>query len=491
MNDAAIEAVDVLIVGAGLSGIAAAVHLQRARPHDRVAIIEARAALGGTWDLFRYPGVRSDSDMYTLSYSFRPWAGASAIGQGDEILQYLRDTAREFGIDQRIRHGLRLQRAEWDSQQARWTVTLAREGGDATTMHARFLMMCTGYYDYARPHRPQFEGEEDFAGRFVHPQDWPEGLDVRGQRIAVIGSGATAISLVPALAQQAARVTIVQRSPGYVAPWGSRDWSVNVLRTIAPRAWANAYARGKYVLRDQAFFQVGRRAPWLGKRVLRALARWHVGPDFDLATHFTPSYKPWEQRLCLAPDGDLFRALREGRIEMRTDRIERIEAGGIRLRSGELLPADIIVTATGLRMELMSGVELRVDGREVRLGETIGYKGCMYSGVPNLVSTFGYSNASWTLKAELICAYACRLLTQLERSGARWCVPDAAGVAATGEGPLNLDAGYVRRARGRLPKQGASLPWRNLHNYLLDRWLYKHARIDDGALRFHRAETAD
>ena len=484
MEDAGIETVDVLIVGAGLSGIAAAVHLQRARPEDRVAIIEARDALGGTWDLFRYPGVRSDSDMYTLSYSFRPWTGDKAIGQGAEILQYLRDTAREFGIDQRIRHGHRLVKAEWDSEQACWTCTMAREAQPPLAMRGRFVMMCTGYYDYDKPHRPHFEGEEGFAGRLVHPQHWPAGLDVRGKRVAVIGSGATAISLVPALANDAAQVTIVQRSPSYVAPWASRDGTINLLRKLMPARAAHAFARGKYVLRDQVFFQVARRAPWLGKRVLRALARWHVGRGYDLDAHFTPRYGPWEQRLCLAPDGDLFDCLRDGRLGMRTGEIERIEATGIRLSTGELLPADIIVTATGLRMELMQGIELVVDGKPVQPGETLGYKGCMYSGVPNLVSTFGYSNASWTLKAELICEFACRLLAQLERSGARRCTPDATGVVATREGPLNLDAGYVRRASEKLPKQGTHRPWRNLHNYLLDRWLYRRARIDDGVLRF-------
>jgi cation diffusion facilitator CzcD-associated flavoprotein CzcO len=482
----AIEAVDALIVGAGLSGIAAAVHLQRARPRDRVAIIEARSVLGGTWDLFRYPGVRSDSDMYTLSYGFRPWQGERAIGQGPEILQYLRDTAREFGVDERIRYGHRLLRADWNSEDAAWTVTLAREGLPPLAMRARFLFMCTGYYDYAQPHCPRFEGEESFAGTIVHPQCWPEGLDIRGKRIAVIGSGATAVSLVPALAIEAAQVTIVQRSPSYVVPWASRDPSIQWLRRLLPAALVHRLARAKYVARDLTFFHIGRRAPWLGKRILRAMARWHVGRGFDLATHFTPRYRPWEQRLCLAPDGDLFDCLRTGRVEMRTGEIAGFEAEGLRLRSGELLPADIIVTATGLRMELMTGVELRVDGEAVRLGETLGYRGCMYSGVPNLVSTFGYSNASWTLKAELICEYACRVLAHLERSGARYCVPDASGVAATGEGPLNLDAGYVQRARERLPKQGERQPWRNLHNYLLDRWLYRRGRVDDGALRFHR-----
>ena len=485
MQDAAVEAVDVLIVGAGLSGIAAAVHLQRARPRDRVAIVEARPAIGGTWDLFRYPGVRSDSDMYTLSYSFRPWAGAQAIGQGAEILEYLRETAREFGIAERVRHGLRLVQAHWRSDEACWTVALAREGQAPLAMKARFILMCTGYYHYDQPHRPHFQGEEDFAGTIVHPQHWPGELDLRGKRIAVIGSGATAVSLVPALAKEAAQVTVVQRSPGYVAPWASRDRSVNLLRRVLPARVAHRLARGKYILRDQAFFQLARRAPWLGKAVLRAMARWHAGRGVDLDAHFTPRYGPWEQRLCLAPDGDLFDCLRSGRVDMRTGEITRFEAQGLRLASGELLPADIIVTATGLRMELMPGVALTVDGKAVRLGETIGYKGCMYSGVPNLVSTFGYSNASWTLKAELICEYAGRVLDELERSGARYCVPEAEGVATTGEGPLNLDAGYVRRAAERLPRQGARRPWRNQHNYLLDRWLYRRARIADGALRFH------
>jgi cation diffusion facilitator CzcD-associated flavoprotein CzcO len=484
MADAAIEEVDVLVVGAGLSGIAAAVHLQRARPRDRVAVVEARAALGGTWDLFRYPGVRSDSDMYTLAYSFRPWRGERLIGQGAEILDYLREAARESGVDERIRYGHRLQAAHWSSNEACWLLSIAREGQSALAMRARFLLMCTGYYDYEHPHRPRFAGEDSFAGTIVHPQAWPESLEVLGRRVAVIGSGATAISLVPALARDGAEVTIVQRSPSYVAPWGSRDRAVNLLRHLLPGRLVDWLARGKYLLRDQLFFQLARRVPAFGKRLLRALARWHVGRGYDLDAHFSPRYAPWQQRLCLAPDGDLFACLRSGDVEMRTDVIAGFERQGIRLGSGELLPADIIVTATGLHVELMSGIDLRVDGASVRLGDTFGYKGCMYSGVPNLVATFGYSNASWTLKAELICEFACRLLDELERRGARWCVPEAEGVAATGEGPLNLDAGYVRRARERLPKQGTRQPWRNLHNYLLDRWLYRHGSLDDGALRF-------
>jgi len=484
MDRTGVESVDVLVVGAGLSGIAAAVHLQRARPQATVAMVEARQALGGTWDLFRYPGVRSDSDMYTLAYSFRPWQGENAIAQGAEILQYLRDTAREFGIDRRIRYGHRLLRAEWSSDEALWTVTLAREGQGHLVMRARFLLMCTGYYDYANPHRPNFEGKGAFEGAWVHPQHWPAGLDTRGKRIVVIGSGATAISLVPALAREAAQVTIVQRSPGYIAPWASRDGTINFLRRILPPRAVDAIARGKYVLRDQGFFHLARRSPWLGKKLLRAMARWHVGREFDLDTHFSPRYNPWEQRLCLAPDGDIYDCLRSGRVAMRTGAIARVENDGLRMESGELLAADVIVTATGLRMELMPGVELRVDGQPVRLEETFGYMGCMYSGVPNLVSTFGYSNASWTLKAELICEYACRLLAQLDDARARYCLPVAEGVVATGAGPLNLDAGYVLRARERMPRQGADLPWRNLHNYLRDRRLYRRGRIDGGALHF-------
>ena len=484
MDRTGIESVDVLVVGAGLSGIAAAVHLQRARPGETVAIVEARQALGGTWDLFRYPGVRSDSDMYTLAYSFRPWTGENAIAQGAQILQYLRDTAREFGIEKRIRFGHRLLRADWSSEEARWTVTLAREGQAHLVLHARFLFMCTGYYDYDNPHRPHFEGKGAFEGEWVHPQHWPAGLDSRGKRVVVIGSGATAISLVPALSTEAAQVTIVQRSPSYIAPWSSRDGLVNLLRRILPASLVDRFARAKYVLRDQGFFHLARRAPWFGKKLLRAMARRHVGRDFDLDAHFSPRYGPWEQRLCLAPDGDLYQALRSGRVDMRTGEIERIDNGGVLLKSGELLPADIIVTATGLRMELMEGIDLRVDGKPVRPQETFGYKGCMYSGVPNLVSSFGYSNASWTLKAELICEYVCRLLAQLEDTGTRYCMPVAEGVVATGEAPLNLDAGYVRRARERLPKQGTQAPWRNLHNYLLDRRLYRRGRIDDGVLRF-------
>lgn len=459
-------------------------------PGKSVAIIEGRDALGGTWDLFRYPGVRSDSDIFTLGYSFKPWKGRRSIVGGPAILDYLRETAREHGIARRIRFGHRLTRAAWDSDSGAWTVEISRNHGQPPqTLRCKFLFMCTGYYSYAQAHRPDFAGEAEFEGRIVHPQFWPADLDFRGKRVVVVGSGATAVTLVPAMAGAAAGVTMLQRSPTWMVSRASRDWLSNALRAVLPARLGYRIARGKFIARDMFFYQLATRLPRLAGGLLLCLLRWDLGPRANIARDFTPRYPPWDQRLCLVPDGDLFDCLKEGSACIETGVIERITATGIRLQSGKELPADIIVTATGLEMELMGGVELVVDGAPVRLSETMAYKGCMYSDIPNLASCFGYSNASWTLKAELICNFVCRVIGELDATGARYCVPRAVGVS-TGPGSLlNLKSGYVSRALARLPKQGGSAPWKSLHNYFLDSWLLRFGRLDDGALQFIRQDA--
>ena len=418
----ATESCDVLIVGAGLSGIAAAYYLAERCPQKSWIIVEARDAIGGTWDLFRYPGVRSDSDMYTLGYRFRPWRGDKAIADGPSILQYIKDTAREFGIDEQIRFGHRVKRVTWSSTAAEWTARIER-GDAAETLEVRckFLFMCTGYYRYDQGYTPQWEGTEDFEGVIIHPQDWREDLDCAGKRIVVIGSGATAVTLAPALAERAAQVTMLQRSPTYVVSAPSQDQTALWLHGHLPTRLAAWLARWRLILRGQYFFQLARNKPAETREAILEGARAALGPQYDVERHFGPQYNPWDQRLCLIPDGDLFKMIAAGKVSIVTDRIARFVSDGLRLESGEQLQADIIVTATGLRMKIMHGVDIVVDGECINLGDTYSYKGMMYSGVPNLASAFGYTNASWTLKAELICEYVCRLLNYMERRGYAQC----------------------------------------------------------------------
>jgi cation diffusion facilitator CzcD-associated flavoprotein CzcO len=480
-----IEHLDVLVVGAGISGIAAGYHLQTQCPAKSFAIVESRSTIGGTWDLFRYPGARSDSDIFTLGYSFKPWTGRESIAGAPAIMRYLSEAAHEQGIDKKIRFGQRLTRAAWDSASARWTVELDRgEGLALITLTCNFLFMCTGYFSYSNAYRPRFPGEEDFQGRIVHPQFWPADLDYRDKRVVVIGSGATAVTLIPALAGEAGHVTMLQRSPTYIFSRPGSDWIANGLRKLLPATLAHRAVRFKFIVRDMLYYNVATRLPWLTKKFLLGLVNRKLKGGHDVAKDFTPRYPPWDQRLCLVPDGDLFDCINRGRCSIETGEIDRITAGGIQLKSGKQLPADLIIAATGLQMELMSGVELSVDGVSIALGETFGYKGCMYSGVPNLASSFGYANASWTLKAELICAYVCRLLTHMEHAGQAYCVPLATGIKPTDRGPLNLNSGYVRRALASMPKQGRASPWKTHHNYALDLWSLRYGRLDDGAMRF-------
>ncbi|PKP90361.1 MAG: FAD-containing monooxygenase EthA [Alphaproteobacteria bacterium HGW-Alphaproteobacteria-16] len=474
------EHFDVVVVGAGISGIGAGYFLQRDCPDRSYVILEGRERIGGTWDLFRYPGIRSDSDMYTLGYSFKPWTEAKAIADGPSILRYLDETAREHGIDRHIRHQHRVVAADWSTPDARWTVTVERgPEKERAEFTCAFLFMCSGYYNYAAGYLPQFEGRERFRGDVVHPQHWPQDLDYAGKRVVVIGSGATAVTLVPEMAKTAAHVTMLQRSPTYIVARPSEDGIANWLRAKLPATLAYRLTRLKNVGMQQFFYRLARRKPAATKQRLLQMVRDELGPDYDVATHFTPSYNPWDQRICLVPDADLFAAIRDGHASVVTDHITAFEEDGIRLKSGDLLPADVIVTATGLDMQLMGGVPFTVDGVRADPSKSLGYKGMMYSDIPNLASSFGYTNASWTLKADLTCAYVCRLLNTMKKRGMRQVTPRIADDVQP-EPFLNFTSGYVQRGIDRFPKQGNRRPWRVHQNYALDLMTLKYGGVDEG-----------
>ncbi|MEU5528921.1 NAD(P)/FAD-dependent oxidoreductase [Micromonospora chersina] len=481
--------VDVLIVGAGLSGVGAAVHLQLQSPGKTYAVLEARGAVGGTWDLFRYPGIRSDSDMFTLGYSFKPWTNPKAIADGDAIRSYVRETAREYGVQEHIRFHHRVLHAEWDSATARWTVHAHRDDtGEEVVLTCGFLFTNSGYYRYDEGYTPEFPGIDRYAGRLVHPQHWPEDLDYAGKRVVVIGSGATAVTLVPAMAERAGHVTMLQRSPTYVIALPSRDPLADAARRWLPAKAAYAVTRWKNVALGVANFQLSRRAPGVVKKFLRRAAKGKLPVGYDLDRHFSPRYNPWDQRLCVVPDGDLFAALRAGTASVVTDTIDTFTERGIRLGSGEELPADVVVTATGLNLLALGGMTLAVDDAEVDLASTVAYKGMMLSGVPNFAMTIGYTNASWTLKADLVATYVCRLLRHLDDTGQQIVTPLAPDT--TDLVPIiDLQSGYVLRAVDRLPKQGPAAPWRLHQNYPRDVLLMRHGRLTDSGVRFSRAGT--
>ncbi len=486
MAEASPEHLDVLIVGAGLSGIGAAWHLQDRSPSRSYAIFEAREDLGGTWDLFRYPGIRSDSDMHTLGYRFKPWTAEKSITDGPSILEYVRETARENGIEGRIRYGHRVVAAGWSSEQARWTVEAERGDGERVRVTCDFLWACSGYYRYDEGFRPRFEGEERFAGPVVHPQHWPEDLDYAGKRVVVIGSGATAVTLVPAMARDAAHVTMLQRSPTYIASLPAVDRIAAALRRRLPERAAYAAVRWKNVLIQTLFYQLSRRRPQLVKRLIRKGVQRSLPPGFDVDRHFRPRYDPWDQRMCLVPDGDLFRALSNGSASVVTDTVASFTERGIELASGEELEADVIVTATGLNLLFLGGMELSVDGAPVDVPSTMAYKGMMLSGVPNMAFTVGYTNASWTLKADLTSEYVCRLLNHMAAHRYRRCVPEVD--ASVSEQPLlDFTSGYVLRSLDEFPKQGSREPWKLRQNYLFDIGTIRRGAIEDGELRFSAA----
>lgn len=468
--------VDVIVVGAGISGIGAGYHLQDKSPDRTYMILEGRADMGGTWDLFRYPGIRSDSDMYTLGYIFEPWTEAKAIADGPNILNYVKRTAAKYGIDKHIRFNHHVKAASWSSEEARWTVTAMTDGGEVQ-YSCNFLFMCSGYYNYAKGHRPHFEGEEAFAGQIIHPQFWPETLNYAGKKVVVIGSGATAVTIVPEMAKTAAHVTMLQRSPTYVVSRPSEDVLANRLRKLLPSKIAYSLVRWRNVLFGMYFFNAARKHPVQAKeRVLTMLSE-HL-PAEIINEHFTPRYNVWDQRLCLVPDSDLFEAIKAGSASVTTDTIAHFDSSGLVLASGNRLDADIVVTATGLELQLLSDVAFTVDGQARDLSSTFNYKGMMYSDIPNMASSFGYTNASWTLKADLTCAYVCRLLNTMRKRGVRQATPriDSDLEAAPF---LDFTSGYVTRAMERFPKQGNKQPWQVHQNYLKDLMALRFGSVDD------------
>ena len=482
--EAGTEHVDVLIVGAGLSGIGAAHHLQDRFPGKSYLILEAREAIGGTWDLFRYPGVRSDSDMYTLGYRFRPWPERKAIADGPSILRYIKDTAAAAGIDRRIRFGHRVAGASWSSRDARWTVEATTADGRPARFSCGFLFVCSGYYRYDQGYSPRFPGAERFAGQIIHPQQWPDQLDYAGKRVVVIGSGATAVTLVPALTDKAAHVTMLQRSPSYILSVPASDEIANRLRKLLGSRASYPVTRWKNVALTTLLFQLSRRRPDLVKKLLRSGLSRQLPAGYDVGTHFTPRYQPWDQRLCLVPDGDLFKVISAGTASVVTDQIEEFTPTGIRLASGAHLDADIVVSATGLNLQLFGGMTLSVDAQRVDPAQAFAYKGMMLSGVPNFAFTVGYTNASWTLKADLVSEYLCRLLGHMYARGHRECVPVLADPAMPARPLLDLTSGYVQRSISELPRSGARRPWRLGMSYAHDLLALRYGRVDDGVMRF-------
>jgi monooxygenase len=488
----AVEHVDVLIVGAGISGIGAACRLREGCPGKTFAVLEGRGGIGGTWDLFRFPGIRSDSDMFTLCYPFRPWRGSQMIVDGASIRRYVEETAREYGIDPQIRFGRRVVRAGWSSREARWTVEIERtDTGETEQMTCGFLFSCTGYFRYDEGYTPDFPGIERFGGEVVHPQFWTEEVSHDGKNVVVIGSGATAVTVVPALAERAASVTMLQRSPSYVFPFPSVDPVVGLLGRVLPPRLAYSIVRWRNVKIQTALWGLCRRWPAAMRRVLRKLAQYLLPPGYDVDTHFNPRYDPWDERMCIAADGDLFKAIAAGRVSVVTDQIDTFTEIGIALASGRELAADLVVTATGLNLQPLGGIHLTVDGRDVELRETLAYRGAMISGVPNLAFAFGYINQSWTLGADLTAQHVCRLLNHMDERGYVRCAPRDVQRVAGSTPFLELSSGYVRRGVDLFPRQASGDPWYRTQNYSRDRRTVLRTPLDDPALEFARVPTAD
>ncbi len=481
---------DVLIIGAGLSGIGTACHIRREHPGKRIAILERRQRMGGTWDLFRYPGIRSDSDMFSFGYKFRPWNELKVLADGPSIRRYIAETAQEHQLEECVHYGVEIVEANWSSEEQCWLLTgQDAQSGERRVYRGQFLVSCSGYYDYSKGYRPTFPNEEAFGGEIIHPQLWPEDLDYRNKRVVVIGSGATAVTLVPAMADSAAHVTMLQRSPSYVYSLPGRDWLTGLLARVLPSGWVFALTRKRNILLQQWMYQACRRWPEKARRFLLKRVRKQVGPDFDMR-HFTPEYMPWDERLCAVPDDDLFRVLREGKASVVTDKIERFTEHGIRTASGTEIPADIIVTATGLQLQLMGGVTLKVDGQARPLKGQMTYRGALVENVPNMAWIFGYTNASWTLKADLVGEYLCRLLGHMDANHYRVVWPRDNEGQVLDEGILDsLQAGYVQRGRDAMPRQGRTLPWRVFMNYGCDRKQLLEDPVEDEHLTFIPANT--
>jgi cation diffusion facilitator CzcD-associated flavoprotein CzcO len=484
------EHVDVVVVGAGLSGIGAGYHLQTMSPDRSYVILEGRESLGGTWDLFKYPGVRSDSDMHTLGFSFKPWTEAKSIADGPSILKYLKQTVSQFGIDKHIRYGQLVKKAQWSTDDAQWTVTSTNKATGATnTYTCSFLFMCSGYYSYKKGHTPEFTGRERFKGTIVHPQEWPTDLDYAGKRVVVIGSGATAVTIVPSMADKAAHVTMLQRSPTYMVSRPDHDVLANRMRKVLPPKMAYNLTRFKNTWRQQLVYNKTRTDPNKVKQLLLGGIQLELGAEYDIAKHFTPNYNPWDQRLCLVPNGDFFKAMREGKASVVTDHITSFTETGIQLASGEHLDADIIVTATGLELVTLGEMDFFVDGNQVDFAKTWTYKGFAYSDIPNLASTFGYINASWTLRSDLTAEYVCRLLNHMRKKGVVQCTPRLREQDHNMQERPWIDgfsSGYMQRMMHRMPRQGDHEPWINPQNYRRDKKMFKHSPIDDGVMQFSK-----
>jgi monooxygenase len=481
------EHFDVLILGAGISGIGAACHLTRKCPGKRYAILERRNAIGGTWDLFRYPGIRSDSDMYTFGFNFRPWTEPKVLADGPSIRKYVRETAEQYGVDRHIRFGIKVTTAAWSSEDGYWTLTAQREeGGEPLRFTCNFLMGCTGYYNYDAGYQPEFPGQKAFKGQLIHPQHWPENLEYQGKRIVVIGSGATAITLVPSMAGKAAHVTMLQRSPTYILSVPAIDPISSRLQRFLPDMLVYRLARTRNINLQRFLYALSRRRPKVVRRMLLAAVRKQLGKNADMR-HFTPSYNPWDERLCVVPNGDLFKAIRHGKAEVVTDQIETFTKTGIKLQSGAELDADIVVSATGLNVQLLGGVRVEVDGKRYLPSDSMTYKGVLIEGVPNAAIIIGYTNASWTLKADIASEYVCRLLQHMDKKGYTEVIPRDRDNSRTEDTVMGgLNSGYIRRAIDQLPKQGSKRPWKIVQDYVRDVPILRYAPIEDGVLSFTR-----
>ncbi|MEH6550150.1 MAG: NAD(P)/FAD-dependent oxidoreductase [Pseudomonadales bacterium] len=478
------ESVDVLIIGAGLAGIGGACQLRRNCPNHSFMVLESRETSGGTWDLFRYPGFRSDSDMYTYSYGFKPWKDKATIADGHKILSYIREAAAEYDVEPHIRYQHKVVAANWSSADKRWLVTAELGGsGEQVTIICKFMFNCSGYYDYEQGYTPEFAGIDDFGGQVVHSQHWPEDLDYQGKRVVVIGSGATAVTLVPAMSKETSSLVMLQRTPTYIANVPSEDPTAKKLRKWLPNSLVFRLIRWKKVLFQIYLYKLSRKRPQDLKKVLLGGVRKELGPDYDIDTHFTPDYNPWDQRLCAVSDGDLFAAIREGRAEVVTDYIDQFNEGGIQLKSGKQLDADIVILATGLNLKFAGGVKHSFDGKALDITDHYIYRGMMFSGMPNLAFTVGYTNSSWTLKTDLTGKFVCRLLNKMDRGGYSTVTPQIKG--EMGEVPmLDFDAGYIQRARKDMPKNGDRLPWQNYQNYIRDFIGLRLGRLNDDELEF-------